>query len=96
MKISFAESKFSPVELPFGANLSEYLDISNSPVLFGCRTSICGTCLIEVEEGIEQLSPPAETERELLDIIIPNHPRARLACQIEVSGNIKIRYLGPQ
>ncbi|MBC6436085.1 2Fe-2S iron-sulfur cluster binding domain-containing protein, partial [Nostoc sp. HG1] len=33
-------------------NLSEHLTIQNSPVLFGCRTGICGTCLVEVNGTI--------------------------------------------
>ena len=77
--------------------MSEHLTIENSPVLFGCRTGICGTCLVEVEEERNgQLLAPAADESELLEIIAPDLSRARLACQIELRADIKINYIGPR
>ncbi len=69
-----------------GQSLSEEMDASNSPLLFGCRTGICGTCIIEVEA--DGLPPPCEDEKEILEIYSPNNPKARLACQIDVRCNI--------
>ena len=64
--------------------------------MFGCRTGICGTCLIEVEETINgELAEPTADELELLEIIAPGNLRARLACQIELRADIRIRYIGP-
>ena len=64
-------------------------------MLFGCRTGICGTCLIEVEEATDgELHEAAADELELLDIIAPGNQRARLACQIELRADIRIRYIG--
>jgi len=93
--VSFSPARHPSVKLSRGANLSEHLTIENSPVLFGCRTGVCGTCLIEVltqERG--QLPPPASDESELLEIIAPDKPRARLACQIYLCADLKIQYLG--
>lgn len=93
--ITFASESHLTIRLKRGAVLSEHLTIDNSPVLFGCRTGICGTCLIEVlaqENG--ELLAPTDDEKELLDIIAPDHARARLACQIELCADITIRYLG--
>ena len=70
--------------------LSEVLDATNSPVLFGCRTGICGTCVIEVEGD---LPPPEDEEKELLELYAPDNPKARLACQIELTGPIRVRPL---
>lgn len=94
--ISFAPASHAPVSLERGALLSEHLSVENSPLLFGCRTGICGTCLIEVEEAINgELAAPTADELELLEIIAPGNRRARLACQIELRADIRIRYIGP-
>jgi ferredoxin len=93
--ITFLPESHSTIRLKRGSVLSEHLTIDNSPVLFGCRTGICGTCLIEVfaqENG--DLLGPTDDEKELLDIVAPDNARARLACQIELCADITITYLG--
>jgi ferredoxin len=96
-QVSFSGVTHEAVTLDGGAILSEHLTIANSPVLFGCRTGICGTCLIEIEEEQNgQLRTPSADELELLDIIAPDLARARLACQIALSADIRIRYIGPR
>lgn len=94
--ISFSPASHPPVRLPYGALLSEHLSVENSPLLFGCRTGICGTCLIEVEAATNgELGEPAADELELLEIIAPENQRARLACQIAMRADLCIRYIGP-
>ena len=94
--ISFSPASHPPLRLRRGALLSEHLSVENSPLLFGCRTGICGTCLIEVEEATNgELGEPAADELELLEIIAPENCRARLACQIELRADIRIHYIGP-
>ncbi|WP_392480887.1 2Fe-2S iron-sulfur cluster binding domain-containing protein [Nostoc sp. C110] len=88
-KISFPGSAFLPITLECHQSLSEHLTIQNSPVLFGCRTGICGTCLVEV---IGDIPPPQPDEQEMLETLAANHPHARLACQlVDVMGNLEIR-----
>jgi len=89
--ITFPETDHAPATLPEGANLSENLTIINSPMLFGCRSGICGTCLIHVEEGYERLIPPAEQEREALEIYAPGNHMARLACQVSLVADISLK-----
>lgn len=89
--ISFEESIFPPVKVPKEDNLSEHLNACNSPILFGCRSGLCGTCLIEVIEG--DATPPSKDENEALEVYASGNPSARLACQIELSGPLKIRSL---
>lgn len=91
-EIRFEESERPPVRLASGENLSEHLTVENSPILFGCRTGICGTCAIEVlaTEGGE-LSPRTPDEEELLSVLAPNRPSCRLACQLRLEANLKIR-----
>ncbi|MGB3651181.1 MAG: 2Fe-2S iron-sulfur cluster-binding protein [Rivularia sp. (in: cyanobacteria)] len=85
--MQFIETKHQPVFLEKNQNLAEHLTVENSPVLFGCRTGICGTCLVVVEGDI----PPASLEeKELLEVLAPQNPQARLACQIQLTNDIKI------
>lgn len=96
-RVSFSPASHPSVTLAGGAILSEHLTLANSPVLFGCRTGICGTCLIAVEEELHgHLHAPAADEIELLDIIAPDVAHARLACQIALSADIRIHYIGPR
>lgn len=88
--VSFEDGGFAPVTVPDGRTLSEELHIKNSPVLFGCRTGVCGTCVVEVVEGAEHLAPPDEDEQEILELYAAGLPRARLACQIDVQGDVKL------
>ena len=81
------------LEIEEEKNLSEALDAKNSPILFGCRTGICGTCLIEVQ-GPNKLVPADEDEKELLDIVASGNQNARLACQISLNCDLKVKYLG--
>jgi ferredoxin len=93
--ISFLPESHSTIRLRRGSILSEHLTIENSPVLFGCRTGICGTCLVEVlSQHNGDLLVSSEDEKELLEIVAPDNEKARLACQIELCADITIRYLG--
>lgn len=90
-RVEFPGTAFAPAELPDQASLSESFTVENSPLLFGCRSGLCGTCLIELEEcGQERLAPPSRDEAEALAIYAPDNPRARLACQIHICANLKV------
>jgi ferredoxin len=88
--ICFPGTDYPPLTLQAHQNLSEHLTIQNSPVLFGCRTGICGTCLVE---AIGDIPAAKSDEQEMLDTLAPNVPNARLACQIDLAANIEIRKL---
>ena len=86
-EIQFPQTDYKSISLEKNQNLAEYLTIENSPILFGCRTGICGTCLVIIEGDIP---PASEEEQELLEILAPENPKARLACQIQLTNDIKI------
>ncbi len=88
--VSFPETKNPPISLIPHENLSEHLTIQNSPVLFGCRTGICGTCLVEV---IGNIPSPRLDEQEILDMLASDSVNARLACQLSLTDDIEIRKL---
>lgn len=89
--VRFGRSGHAPVRLPGGAGLAEHLTVQNSPLLFGCRTGICGTCVVRVTVlGGTGLEPPGEDEAELLAIICPGRSEARLACQLRLTADIDV------
>lgn len=91
-RVEFPGTAFAPVELPDLASLPLHLDVRNSPLLFGCRSGLCGTCLIEVEPvGEAALEPPDPAEAEALDLYAPGNPRARLACQMPLTAAVRVR-----
>jgi ferredoxin len=86
--ISFPETDYQPITLKKHQQLSEHLTVENSPVLFGCRTGICGTCLVMIAGDIP---PPSKEEQEILDMFASANKQARLACQVELTSDIEIR-----
>jgi ferredoxin len=85
--IKFADSRFDSIGIPVGQPLAEVLTVQNSPVLFGCRTGICGTCMVGVTGDVVEAS---EDELEILELYAPDNPTARLACQLSVRGDVVI------
>ena len=95
VEVRFDPATYAPLRLPSGSRLLEHLTIENSPVLFGCRAGMCGTCLIRVEPtGDGALDPPDEAEIELLDLIAPGESHARLACQLVLTADVRVAPAG--
>ena len=63
-------------------------------VPFCCKEGICGTCLVEVEEGMEYLSDFTDEEKDYLGEV----GAERLACQCKIKKGVlndhfvKIKY----
>ena len=73
--------------LPDGSEIAEVCE--NAGVPFACTEGVCGTCVIEVTEGMENLSAFKEEEEEHHDIGVENE--AELAKGYGVlSGAIKL------
>lgn len=88
--LRFPGTSFPPVSVAVDAPLPLVLDGTRSPILFGCQTGICGTCLCEVEG---EAPPPDDDERETLDVFAFGNPSARLACQLRVRHDLSLRAL---
>ena len=67
-------------ELEEGTPLQQVCEEAGVP--FACTEGICGTCVIEVEEGMENLSDFTQEEKDFLGD--PNNER--LACQCKIKG----------
>ncbi len=73
-------------EIPDGGPLKDACKEAGIP--FGCENGLCGTCLVEVEEGMENLTERSEAE-ESMGVDGKN----RLACQCQIKqGLVQIKY----
>lgn len=75
------------VELEDGTKLKEPCEEAGVP--FACTEGVCGTCVIEVKEGKENLSPMTQEELDFLG----ETEDERLACQCTIRcGRVEIDY----
>ena len=78
-------------ELEDGESLKEVIKTAGWPIAFGCEDGVCGTCIVNVEEGAENLSPMGEVEDQTLDMMMMKDGKHRLACQCKANGDVKIK-----
>ncbi len=76
------------VELPDDSPLTEVCEEAGVP--FACTEGVCGTCVIEVKEGKENLSEPTQEEKDFLG---DGTCDERLACQCKIKkGCVRISF----
>jgi len=74
------------VELPDNSPITEVCEEAGVP--FACTEGVCGTCVIEIKEGKENLSPPTKEEEDFLG---EGTFHERLACQCRIkSGRVRV------
>lgn len=74
------------IEIPDGENICDYIEEAGVPI--GCSNGVCGTCEVEVLEGMEHLSELNQEEEDL-----GMEGSKRLGCQCVLkSGTIKMTY----
>ena len=74
------------IEVADGGDIRDAVEELGVP--FGCFEGICGSCVIDILEGEENLTPvtPEEKDFEL-------HEKKRFACQCQINqGLIKITF----
>ena len=52
---------------------------------------VCGSCLVTVEAGMENLSEATDDELDAVERQAGNTPKSRLACQAVVGGDVTVR-----
>lgn len=72
-----------------GTPLIDLCKQQGASVPFSCQNGICGTCIIKVNSGMENLSAPEEKEKNTLQMFGAG-PQNRLACQCKVNGDVEI------
>jgi ferredoxin len=62
------------------------------PIRYRCERAVCTTCLVEVLEGMDHLSPMEDREKQTL-AAVKAKANWRLACQVSVLGDVKLDYI---
>lgn len=76
------------IELTDDSPIAEACEEAGVP--FACTEGVCGTCVIEVKEGKENLTGPTQEE---LDFLGDGTIDERLACQCKIKcGQVKISF----
>jgi len=76
------------IELPEDTPIQETCEEAGVP--FACTEGVCGTCVIEIKEGEENLSDPTPEE---VDFFGEGCTDERLACQCRLkSGCTRIKF----
>jgi ferredoxin len=83
-QVTFADIDVTIV-IGAGARLIEFSERAGAGILYGCREGECGTCLVQVVSGAENLSEPSVLEDQILKSLLAPEDY-RLACQAQVLG----------
>lgn len=74
-------------ELEDGSPIKDVCESVGIP--FACSEGVCGSCIIEVVEGMENLSNFTKAEKDFFGAMQDE----RLACQCKIkNGNVKIKF----
>lgn len=88
-KVTFSDIGLE-VNVPVGSRVIEISEKVGSGIIYGCRECDCGTCLMKVEEGWNNLSEPSVLEDKVLKENMAGR-HYRLACQAQVLGDVKVK-----
>ena len=88
-KVTFLDIGIT-VNVPVGTRVIEVSEKVGASLIYGCREGDCGTCLMKVEEGWNNLTEPSVIEEKVLrENMAGKH--CRLACQAQVLGDIAVK-----
>lgn len=74
------------IDLPEDSPIAEACEEAGVP--FACTEGVCGTCVIEIKEGKENLSCPTKEEEDFLG---EGTTHERLACQCRIKqGTVRV------
>lgn len=88
---------FLAINVHPGETIQAIIEKAGSGLPFGCRDGECGTCVVEVLQGMEFLSPKTEKEDKVLKVVEATNPKKnlRLSCQMKIAlpnGHIRLKY----
>lgn len=89
-KVTFDDTG-ETIDVENGVPLKDVVKDHGWPIAFGCEDGVCGTCIINVEEGKENLSPMEEMEEQTLDMMCMKDGEHRLCCQCKCNGDVKFK-----
>jgi ferredoxin len=70
-----------------GELLREACQRNDFTLPFGCENGLCGTCLVAIKEGAENLTEKTDQEKETLEVLMAYEDQ-RLACQCHLKGDV--------
>ncbi|MBK8170949.1 MAG: (2Fe-2S)-binding protein [Sandaracinaceae bacterium] len=77
------------VQVPVGTRIVDVTDDHpKAAVPYSCRSANCGTCRVEVTEGISGLSEADDEELGVLDVFGDEPTSVRLCCQIKLVNDV--------
>lgn len=77
------------VEIPKAENLLDGVNDKGVDVKWDCKSGVCDTCKVLVVKGMENLSPPTDSEMNMLgDLVKQGY---RLSCQVTANGPCEIK-----
>ena len=77
-------------QLPEQSSLTDLVEMVDSAIPFSCLSGICGSCVIEVTNGHQNLSEEEFDERAFLETLGYEDKKYRLACQCKLKGPVTI------
>lgn len=80
-KLIFVDEQ-EEVTIPDGESIAEACEEAGVP--FACTEGVCGTCVIEVQEGMKNLSEFTQEEADFLGEM----ENERLACQCKLKQGV--------
>lgn len=88
-KVTFKNTNKS-AEVDVGTELKVVTRAQNWPIAYGCEDGMCGTCLIKIAEGKENVSKMEEKEKMTLTAMGMDTSSYRLCCQCKVNGDFTV------
>jgi ferredoxin len=88
-KVTF-EDIGQTVNVPAGIRVIEVSEKVGAGIIYGCREGDCGTCMMHVVEGWNNLTEPSVLEEKVLrENMAGRHDR--LACQAQIIGDCTVK-----
>lgn len=87
-KVIFKDDELE-IETEVGSNLRDIAQAEGASIPFGCEQGICGTCLIILPQGDDNVSDIEDQEKETLSAMGAEDGQ-RLACQCQVEGDVTV------
>ena len=88
-KVTFEDIDLT-VSVPVGTRVIELSEKVGSGIIYGCRECDCGTCMMEITDGWNNLSDPTVLEDKVLKENMASRHQ-RLACQAQILGDITVK-----
>jgi ferredoxin len=79
-------------EVPAGTLLLDAGELAGVEMEAGCFNCSCGTCVVAIASGMENLEPPTDEELNVLDQWNKDPEKYRLTCCVKiVKGEVVLR-----